>query len=195
MKIPVEYFGKCLSWIVCRKNNLINKQEKQEQVYQEIKRLIDSYCDYFTLDRMILYDSTAVQNMNQNEEEQIVRAVFRYFGSKAGKELKQILDWCKQAQQNDYEMRILLNLLKEAEPAKYDRLRDVLVSECSEHTNDDNQRFLSTIQVLGYRICDEDRGKDYNYCELKGKTDSLYMKANKAWEELDTKLKKMMTKR
>ena len=92
MKIPVEYFGKCLSWIVCRKNNLINKQEKQEQVYQEIKRLIDSYCDYFTLDRMILYDSTAVQNMNQDEEEQIVRAVFRYFGSKAGKELKQILD-------------------------------------------------------------------------------------------------------
>ena len=92
-------------------------------------------------------------------------------------------------------MRIFFNLLKEAAPDKYDKLRDVFVSEYSEHTNDDNQRFLSTIRILGYQICDEDEGRDYDYCELKEKTDDLYIKVNKAWEELDTNLKKKMTKR
>lgn len=177
--------------------NAIHRQDKQEPLYEDVKRLLAYKRDYHSAERKAMGCYPEVQRVSAEDEGRIKREVCRYFGKEECKQLCEILCLCDKAKNIDSDIGILFGLIKESDPKKYTDLGEILRQQycVPEPDQESISDFLSTLSVPYYKLSEEDDGKAYDYIELNHSLEILDKQITEQTEKLKSKLKKISAKR
>lgn len=178
--------------------NVIHRQDVQEPLYADVKRLLDYKCDYYSSEKKVMDCYIAVPQVSKNEEDKIKRKVHRYFGKDQYDQLCEILNLCTEAQAVNFDMGILFDLIREGEPEKYTKLRKTFEYQenmMSESDQKEIQAFLITVSIPFYQLWEEEPGKTYDYLELSKSLESLSKQILERREKLDDSLRELLMKR
>lgn len=92
--------------------NVIHRQDMQEPLYADMRRLLNYKCDYHSAEQRAIDCYNAVPSVSADEEEAIKRKVYRFFGEIEYKQLCRILALSSQARDIDFDIGILFDLIK-----------------------------------------------------------------------------------
>lgn len=176
----------------------IHRQDKQEPLCSDIKRLLDYKCDYHSAEQKIIDCYKEVPCVSKEEEKEIKQKVHRYFGKKEYKELCEILNLCSEARNIDSDMFTLFDLIKSGEQQKFDKLRETLLKqdcEISEQEKKEEYIFLKTISVSNYKITENCTEKSYDYLELSENLEKLNKDIQNKRENFERDLDKVLVKK
>ena len=173
------------------------RQKEQEPLYADIQKMLKSKCDYFSSEMKVIGVYSSPQTVSEAEEETIKRKTRRVFGRKKYNKLCDILSLCSQAQNLNFDMNTLFDLIKESEPEEYMRLSEnlqTLESDIPDSAKIKANNFLTTISIPYYQFTEEEPGKAYNFFELYNHLSSLDAQINEKKKSLYEDLKKAMMK-
>lgn len=162
------------------------KQDMQDAVFEDIKRLLECKCNYFVSESKIIECYQEVMSISIDDEDKIKRNVYRWFGKKKYKQLQEILDLCQMARNIDGDIGEIFNALESDNPEKYSELQNILIKQeeyTYEQLPEENKKFLADLPHVG---------KENNYPEKSQELNNLDKQIRKKIDLLKNSLEKIM---
>lgn len=180
------------------RSNSIHRHDIQEPLYNDIKRLLDYKCDFYSAERSVRGYSTPIPCVPEDEKSAIKRKVYRYFWKSVYEQLCSILDLCAEAESINWDMKILFDLIKNSDPEKYNKLKEIFYQQedlMSESEELNAQAFLSTISIPFYQFIEEVPGKPYDYLELNASLEELSKKIREERKSFEDRVEEILMKK
>lgn len=186
------------SIISYRRTNEMRNQSEQEPLCKDITKLIEARSNFYSSEEKII-GVMQYPTISGDEEEQIKRRTKRFFGKCEYNLLCNLLKKAKNAKEIDADIGILFDLIQEANPDSYEKLRDALMSENENGLDDsvyeDNKTFFRTITIPYYEVIPNKQGKAYDYLKLSSKRETIRKEIAAIQANLEKQLQKAMLKR